>query len=145
MKKLIELALKYGETKRLDINLSKCISTINSFGYFPSEGLIQFLQKYNGLQGYHSAYKNNNEASKFFYINPEKSMMEIHKEQVEHYEKITQCSLFPIGECDNGHIILMYGNDAIYGAFDECVYKYGQDIESFFDVLINGKEAISIS
>ncbi|AOR63034.1 SUKH-3 domain-containing protein [Pectobacterium wasabiae] len=145
MKKTIELASTYGEAKRLDIDLSKCISAINNFGYFSSDELICFLQEYNGLQGYHSAYKNNDGMSKLFYINPEKAMTEIYKDQVEDYEKITQCSLFPIGECDNGHIILMYGNGAIYGVFDECVYKYGQDIESCFDALINGKEEISIS
>ncbi len=39
----------------------------------------------------------------------------------------------------------MYGNGVIYGIFDECIYKYGKDIESCFDVLINGKEAIKIN
>ncbi|WP_113869295.1 SUKH-3 domain-containing protein [Brenneria salicis] len=83
--------------------------------------------------------------SKFFYIDPEKAILELYKEQVESYEKITQCPLVPIGECDNGYIILMYGEDVIYGVFDECIYKYGKDIESCFDVLINGKEAIEIN
>ncbi|GKV82060.1 hypothetical protein PEC106664_28340 [Pectobacterium carotovorum subsp. carotovorum] len=39
----------------------------------------------------------------------------------------------------------MYGDDVIYGVFDEYIYKYGKDIESCFDVLINGKEAIEIN
>lgn len=145
MNKLIELASKYGKIKRQDIKLSECLSAINSFGYLVSDGLVSFLQEYNGFQGNHSAYKNNDAPSKYFYINPEKAMLELYREQVESYEKITRCPLVPIGECDNGYIILMYGNNVIYGVFDECVYKYGQDIESCLDTLINGKEVAEIS
>ncbi|MCG8709101.1 SUKH-3 domain-containing protein [Brenneria sp. 4F2] len=145
MLKIIDQASKYGEIKKQDIDLSKCLSVINSFGYSTSDKLIDFLKKYNGLHGYHSAYKNNSGKSKFFYINPEKAMLQLYQEQVADYEKITQCSLVPIGECDNGYIILMYGDDVIYGVFDQSVYKYGQNIPSCFDTLINGKETINMS
>ncbi|POD92206.1 SUKH-3 domain-containing protein [Pectobacterium odoriferum] len=145
MNKLVDLASKYGEIKRQDTDLAKCLAGIENFGYSVSDGLISFLQEYNGFQGYHSAYKDNNRSSKFFYIDPEKAILELYKEQVESYEKITQCPLVPIGECDNGYIILMYGDDVIYGVFDEYIYKYGKDIESCFDVLINGNEAVEIN
>ncbi|MFP1724173.1 SUKH-3 domain-containing protein [Lonsdalea quercina] len=145
MNKLVELASKYGEINRENTSLTACITAIKNSGYYVSDGLVCFLQEYNGFQGYHSAYKNSDGCSKFFYINPEKAIIELYKEQVESYEKITQCPLVPIGECDDGYIILMYGDDVIYGVFDEYVYKYGQDIESCFDVLINGKEAVEIN
>ncbi|MEQ1963104.1 hypothetical protein ABLB69_08000 [Xenorhabdus khoisanae] len=55
------------------------------------------------------------------------------------------CKLIPFGECSNGYVTLMLGdNGIIYGAFDGELFQYGHDILSGLDVLINGEEVITI-
>ncbi|HFP2048123.1 TPA: hypothetical protein ACHKEA_005716, partial [Escherichia coli] len=54
-------------------------------------------------------------------------------------------NMIPVGECSNGHITLLYGeNNVIYGGLDDYLWKYGDNLSSSIDILINGKEAVEI-
>lgn len=141
---LIEQASRYGAVTQEETDLASCLSTLESMGYSVSDALALFLRAHNGIQGHHAPYRNHSGAARCFYIDPQKAVREVYREQVEQYETVTGCSLVPVGECDNGHLILMHGNGVLYGVFDDRVYRYGTTLAESLDVLIHGKDAVEL-
>ncbi|MEQ1965330.1 SUKH-3 domain-containing protein [Xenorhabdus khoisanae] len=145
MNKLIELAKQYGEVHQKELNLTDCVKFLESEEYQIFPLYLDFITQYGSIEGYHSAYKNNHGKPKKFTTNPIKGAKAIFKGQVEAYEERAFCNLIPFGLSSDKHIVLMLGDDGnIYGGIDDYLFKYGNNILSGIDILINGKELLEL-
>lgn len=141
---LIEMASKYGQVMHKEININLCCNDLLQEGYPVLPSFKDFILKYGGVSGFHAAYRKNGNVERFF-IDPSEALQHIFIERVNNYMERCQCKLVPIGECSNGYITLMYGeDDAIYGGSDDYLWRFGGDRFSSLDVIINGREAIEI-
>ncbi|MDE9534635.1 SUKH-3 domain-containing protein [Xenorhabdus bovienii] len=146
MNELIELAEKYGEVQQEELNLTDCVNFLESEGYQLFPLYLDFIKKYGGIKGCHSAYKDNLAKPKNFHTSPINAAKTAFMGWIKEYEDRIGCQLVIFGESSNGYIILMLGdNGKIYGGFDDLLYQYGDDISSGLDVLINGKELLEIN
>lgn len=140
----INEASKYGKVNERKMDIDLCCKKIEEEGYSVFVAFYDFIKKYGGLYGFHSAYKDTtiNEA---FFIDPERASNRIFIERVNDYIERAGYNMIPVGECSNGHITLLYGeNNVIYGGLDDYLWKYGDNLSSSIDILINGKEAVEI-
>ncbi|EBC4879171.1 hypothetical protein D4F64_24215 [Salmonella enterica subsp. enterica] len=141
---LISSASKYGVVTLHEINVEACCERLSQEGYRVFPLFHDFMSKYGGVYGFHSAYRNKNKSEEFF-IDPEKASECIFFEKVNEYIERAMCNMIPIGECSNGYITLMYGeNGAIYGGCDDYLWEYGCNLSLAIDALINGKEVVEI-
>lgn len=141
---LIDFASKYGKVTLQKIDIEDCCKKLSEEGYRIFPLFLDFISRYGGVYGFHSVYKNNDKSEQFF-IDPERAVDRIFIERVNNYIERSGCNMIPVGECNNGYITLMYGeNGAIYGGCDDYLWEYGCNISLAMDAIINGKEAIEI-
>ncbi|MDE9435287.1 SUKH-3 domain-containing protein [Xenorhabdus bovienii] len=142
----IELTCKYGEVYQEKLDVTNCVNFLMNEKFNIFSLYLEFITNYGGIKEYHSEYKNNEAKPEKFHTDPIEASKLIPMDWIEEYEDRTSCKLIPFGECCNGYITLILGSDGkIYGAFDNSLFQYGNDILSGLDVLINGKNVLEIN
>lgn len=142
---LVAKAAEYGKIKIEHLDIDACIADLETKGYLVSGPLLSFLNDVAGISCYIPSKEENKRDRELFNFNPTRGSAGIYKDRILIYEKIALCPLVPIGECDNKHIVLMYGDGAIYGGFDDFLCQYGNNLESSMDMLITGKDVKVLS
>jgi hypothetical protein len=106
-------------------------------GYIYNQLQIEFMKEfaYIEINYQHPVWKQEVE----FIINPIVAQESMDMDMVKEYEEFFGCQFLIIGEIERENMtVFMDQSGELYGAFDDCVIKWGNDLHNMIYKLING-------
>ncbi len=123
---------------------SRIIGQAKSLGFPVTSAFERFLEAYCGRHFEHPSYSSASREKMHFDIDALGT--DFDPEATEEYSERLGMPLIPIGEANNGHLMLMMdGEGALYGAYDRFFTKLGSDIEDGLNAIFERRETPSIS
>jgi hypothetical protein len=121
----------------------RILEKAKSSGFSVTTAFEHFVATYCGRHLQHPSYSVDSIEKMHFDI--DELGADFTSDATEEYSERAHSVLIPIGEANNGHLLLMMDNEGgLYGAYDRYFTKLGEDIEDGLNAIFERRETQSI-
>jgi SUKH-3 immunity protein len=122
------------------------LAKAKSAGFPVTEAFTRFVDEYCGRHFRHPAFSPLVDSSEKIHFDISALGSDFDPEATEEYSERLGSALIPVGESNNGHLMLMIdGAGALYGAYDRYFTKLGNNIEDGLNAIFERRETPSIT